>query len=63
MTDLELMKNQISWLTAHLRSRIVNERGGGSSTTETLIWIGVVVALVVAVGVGVTAFVKSKMPH
>lgn len=63
MTDLDLAKNQISWLSAHLRSRIVDERGGGSSTVETLIWIGVIVALVIAVGVGVTTYVKSKMPH
>ncbi|HBM5067015.1 TPA: hypothetical protein LY179_004555, partial [Shigella sonnei] len=50
MTDLDLAKKQITWLAAHLRSRIVDERGGGSSTVETLIWIGLVVATVVAVG-------------
>jgi hypothetical protein len=38
-----LAKKQITWLAAHLRSRIVDERGGGSSTVETLIWIGLVV--------------------
>ena len=30
---------------------------------ETLIWIGLVVATVVAVGAVVMAFIKSKMPH
>ena len=63
MTDLALAKKQITWLAAHLRSRIVDERGGGSSTVETLIWIGVIVALVIGVGVGVTAYIRSKMPH
>ncbi|WP_242568871.1 hypothetical protein, partial [Klebsiella pneumoniae] len=63
MTDLDLAKKQITWLAAHLRSRIVDERGGGSSTVETLIWIGVIVALVIGVGVGVTAYIRSKMPH
>ncbi|WP_172623726.1 hypothetical protein [Cutibacterium modestum] len=63
MTDLDLAKNQITWLAAHLRSRVVDERGGGSSTVETLIWIGVIVVAVIAVGAGVTAFIKSKMPH
>ncbi|MCM4179326.1 hypothetical protein P15_01536 [Cutibacterium acnes P15] len=63
MTDLDLAKKQITWLAAHLRSRIVDERGGGSSTVETLIWIGLVVATVVAVGAVVMAFIKSKMPH
>lgn len=63
MTDLDLTKKQITWLAAHLRSRIVDERGGGSSTVETLIWIGVIVALVIGVGVGVTAYIRSKMPH
>lgn len=63
MTDLDLAKRQITWLAAHLRSRIVDERGGGSSTVETLIWIGVIVALVIGVGVGVTAYIRSKMPH
>lgn len=63
MTDLDLAKKQITWLAAHLRSRIVDERGGGSSTVETLIWIGLVVATVIAVGAGVMAFIKSKMPH
>ena len=63
MTDLDLAKKQITWLAAHLRSRIVDERGGGSSTVETLIWIGLVVAPVVAVGAVVMAFIKSKMPH
>ena len=63
MTDLDLAKKQITWLAAHLRSRIVDERGGGSSTVETLIWIGVIVATVVAVGAVVMAFIKSKMPH
>ena len=63
MTDLDLAKNQITWLAAHLRSRVVDERGGGSSTVETLIWIGLVVATVVAVGAVVMAFIKSKMPH
>ena len=63
MTDLDLAKNQITWLAAHLRSRVVDERGGGSSTVETLIWIGVIVALVIGVGVGVTAYIRSKMPH
>ncbi|MES8444098.1 hypothetical protein U6P55_12375 [Cutibacterium acnes] len=62
-TDLDLAKKQITWLAAHLRSRIVDERGGGSSTVETLIWIGLVVATVVAVGAVVMAFIKSKMPH
>ena len=60
MTDLDLAKKQITWLAAHLRSRIVDERGGGSSTVETLIWIGVIVALVIGVGVGVTAYIRSK---
>ena len=59
MTDLDLAKKQITWLAAHLRSRIVDERGGGSSTVETLIWIGVIVALVIGVGVGVTAYIRS----
>jgi len=63
MTDLDLAKKQITWLAAHLRSRLVDERGGGSSTVETLIWIGVIVALVIGVGVGVTAYIRSKMPH
>ena len=63
MTDLDLAKNQITWLAAHLRSRVVDERGGVSSTVETLIWIGVIVVAVIAVGAGVTAFIKSKMPH
>lgn len=63
MTDLDLAKKQITWLAAYLRSRIVDERGGGSSTVETLIWIGLVVATVVAVGAVVMAFIKSKMPH
>ena len=63
MTDLDLAKKQITWLAAHLRSRIVDERGGCSSTEETLIWIGVIVALVIGVGVGVTAYIRSKMPH
>ena len=63
MTDLDLAKKQITWLAAHLRSRIVDERGGGSSTVETLIWIGVIVALVIGVGVGVTAHSRSQMPH
>ena len=63
MTDLDLAKKQITWLAAHLRSRIVDERGGGSSTVETLIWIGLVVATVVAVGAVVMAFIKSNMPH
>lgn len=63
MTDLDLAKKQITWLAAHLRSRIVDERGGGSSTVETLIWVGVIVALVIGVGVGVTAYIRSKMPH
>ena len=63
MTALDLAKKQITWLAAHLRSRIVDERGGGSSTVETLIWIGLVVATVVAVGAVVMAFIKSKMPH
>ena len=63
MTDLDLAKKQVTWLAAHLRSRIVDERGGGSSTVETLIWIGVIVALVIGVGVGVTAYIRSKMPH
>ncbi|EFT53064.1 MULTISPECIES: hypothetical protein [Bacteria] len=63
MTDLDLAKKQITWLAAYLRSRIVDERGGGSSTVETLIWIGVIVALVIGVGVGVTAYIRSKMPH
>lgn len=63
MTDLDLAKKQITWLAAHLRSRIVDERGGGSSTVETLIWIGVIVALVIGVGVGVTAYIRSKIPH
>lgn len=63
MTDLDLAKKQITWPAAHLRSRIVDERGGGSSTVETLIWIGVIVALVIGVGVGVTAYIRSKMPH
>ncbi|MES7637761.1 hypothetical protein U6V60_12110 [Cutibacterium acnes] len=63
MTDLDLDKKQITWLAAYLRSRIVDERGGGSSTVETLIWIGVIVALVIGVGVGVTAYIRSKMPH
>ena len=63
MTDLDLAKKQITWLAAHLRSRVVDERGGGSSTVETLIWIGVIVALVIGVGVGVTAYIRSKMPH
>lgn len=63
MTDLDLAKKQITWLAAHLRSRIVDERGGGSSTVETLIWIGLVVATVVAVCAVVIAFIKSKMPH
>ena len=63
MTDLDLAKKQITWLAVHLRSRIVDERGGGSSTVETLIWIGVIVALVIGVGVGVTAYIRSKMPH
>ena len=63
MTDLDLAKKQITWLAAHLRSRIVDERGGGSSTVETLIWLGVIVALVIGVGVGVTAYIRSKMPH
>ena len=63
MTDLDLAKKQITWLAAHLRSRIVDERGGGSYTVETLIWIGLVVATVVAVGAVVMAFIKSKMPH
>ena len=63
MTDLDLAKKQITWLAAHLRSRIVDERGGGSSTVETLIWIGLVVATVVAVGAVVMEFIKSKMPH
>ncbi|EFS39368.1 hypothetical protein HMPREF9574_00264 [Cutibacterium acnes HL074PA1] len=63
MTDLDLAKKQITWLAAHLSSRIVDERGGGSSTVETLIWIGVIVALVIGVGVGVTAYIRSKMPH
>lgn len=63
MTDLDLAKKQITWLAAHLRSRIVDERGGGSSTVEALIWIGVIVALVIGVGVGVTAYIRSKMPH
>ena len=63
MTDLDLAKKQITWLAAHLRSRIVDERGGGSSTVETMIWIGVIVALVIGVGVGVTAYIRSKMPH
>ena len=63
MTDLDLAKKQITWLAAHLRSRIVDERGGGSSTVETLIWIGVIMALVIGVGVGVTAYIRSKMPH
>lgn len=63
MTDLDLAKKHITWLAAHLRSRIVDERGGGSSTVETLIWIGVIVALVIGVGVGVTAYIRSKMPH
>ena len=63
MTDLDLAKKQITWLAAHLRSRIVDERGGGSSTVETLIWIGVIVALAIGVGVGVTAYIRSKMPH
>ena len=63
MTDLDLAKKQITWLAAHRRSRIVDERGGGSSTVETLIWIGVIVALVIGVGVGVTAYIRSKMPH
>ena len=63
MTDLDLAKKQITWLAAHLRSRIVDEHGGGSSTVETLIWIGVIVALVIGVGVGVTAYIRSKMPH
>ena len=63
MTDLDLAKKQITWLAAHLRSRIVDERGGGSSTVETLIWIGLIVALVIGVGVGVTAYIRSKMPH
>lgn len=63
MTDLDLAKKQITWLAAHLRSRIVDERGGGSSTVETLIWIGLVVATVVTVGAVVMAFIKSKMPH
>jgi len=63
MTDLDLAKKQITWLAAHLRSRIVDERGGGSSTVETLIWISVIVALVIGVGVGVTAYIRSKMPH
>ena len=63
MTDLDLARKQITWLAAHLRSRIVDERGGGSSTVETLIWIGVIVALVIGVGVGVTAYIRSKMPH
>ena len=63
MTDLDLAKKQITWLAAHLRSRIVDARGGGSSTVETLILIGVIVALVIGVGVGVTAYIRSKMPH
>ena len=63
MTDLDLAKKQITWLAAYLRSRIVDERGGGSSTVETLIWIGVIVALVIGVGVVVTAYIRSKMPH
>ena len=63
MTDLDLAKKQITWLAAYLRSRIFDERGGGSSTVETLIWIGVIVALVIGVGVGVTAYIRSKMPH
>ena len=63
MTDLDLAKKQITWLAAYLRSRIVDERGGGSSTVETLIWIGVIVAPVIGVGVGVTAYIRSKMPH
>lgn len=63
MADLDLAKKQITWLAAYLRSRIVDERGGGSSTVETLIWIGVIVALVIGVGVGVTAYIRSKMPH
>ena len=63
MTDLDLAKKQITWLAAHLRSRIVDERGGGSSTVETLIWIVLFVATVVAVGAVVMAFIKSKMPH
>ena len=63
MTDLDLAKKQITWLAAYLRSWIVDERGGGSSTVETLIWIGVIVALVIGVGVGVTAYIRSKMPH
>ena len=63
MTDLDLAKKHITWLAAYLRSRIVDERGGGSSTVETLIWIGVIVALVIGVGVGVTAYIRSKMPH
>lgn len=45
-------------LTAVLPRR--DERG--SNSIEQLIWIGVIVAIAIAIGAMVTVYVRSKMP-